>query len=120
MIRKFFSRLRRDKRGQGLVEYALLIAGVTLICAGAVAIFGHKTNDMIAAVAAIMPGAHTDDNGPIVSGKIITTTPASGTGAAINVNAIATQTGTDRLGGAFGSATTDTGVGGLITEAAQN
>ena len=75
MIRKFFSRLRRDKKGQGLVEYALLIAGVALISAAAVSLFGHKTSDMIGAVAAILPGAHTDDNNPIKSGHLIETRP---------------------------------------------
>ncbi|MBV8229297.1 MAG: class III signal peptide-containing protein, partial [Planctomycetaceae bacterium] len=73
MIRKFFSRLRRDKKGQGLVEYALLIAGVALISAAAVSLFGHKTSDMIAMVAAILPGAHTGDNGPVQSGHLIET-----------------------------------------------
>src|SRR4051812_13241341 len=77
MLLKLIRRLRRDKKGQGLVEYGLLIAGVALICAAAVSVFGHKTSDLIAAVAAIMPGAHTGDNGPIVSGHLIETTAAS-------------------------------------------
>ena len=100
MIRKFFSRLRRDKKGQGLVEYALLIAGVSLICAAAVSLFGHKTSDMIGAVAAILPGAHTDDNDPIQSGHLIETAPAASSGPiALDVNTIATTAkGTDRLG----------------------
>jgi Flp pilus assembly pilin Flp len=58
MLRKMF----RNKKGQGLVEYGLIIAGVALICAAAISVFGHKTNDLIAAVAAILPGAHADDN----------------------------------------------------------
>ena len=70
MFRKFLS----NKKGQGLVEYGLIIAGVALISAAAVSIFGHKTSDLIAAVATVMPGAHADDNGPIVSGKLIETT----------------------------------------------
>ena len=56
-------RLIRNRKGQGLVEYALIIAGVTLICAVGIAIFGHKVSDMISATAVILPGAHTDDNG---------------------------------------------------------
>jgi pilus assembly protein Flp/PilA len=90
--------LVKRRKGQGLVEYALLVAGVALICAAAVSVFGHKTNDMLAAIATILPGAHTDDNGPIVSGHIIETT--SGATGAIQVDAatIATTTGTDRLG----------------------
>ena len=71
MILNLLRRSRRDKKGQGLVEYALLIAGVALISAAAVSVFGHKTSDMIAAVAAILPGAHTDDNNTIQSGHLI-------------------------------------------------
>ena len=68
-MRKFFS----NKKGQGLVEYGLIIAGVALVCAAAIAIFGHKTSDLVAATAAVLPGAHADDNGPIVSAKLIET-----------------------------------------------
>ena len=49
-------RLIRNRKGQGLVEYALIIAGVTLICAVGIAIFGHKVSDMISATAVILPG----------------------------------------------------------------
>ena len=69
-MRKFFS----NKKGQGLVEYGLIIAGVALVCAAAISMFGHKTSDLVAATAAVLPGAHSDDNGPIVSGKLIETT----------------------------------------------
>ena len=68
----------RRRRGQGLVEYALIIAGVALIAAAAVSVFGHKVSDMIGATATVLPGAHADDNGPIESGKLIETTNAGG------------------------------------------
>jgi pilus assembly protein Flp/PilA len=113
MIRKFFSRLRRDKKGQGLVEYALLIAGVALISAAAVSLFGHKTSDMIGAVAAILPGAHNNDNGPIQSGHLIETAPV-GTGGsiALDVGTIAGTTNADRLGqNVFGAAGAGNGIG---------
>src|SRR3954453_4066787 len=97
MILKLLRRLRRDRKGQGLVEYGLLIAGVALICAAAVSVFGHKTNDMIAAVASILPGAHTDDNNAIVSGHLIETAPSANGTIGINVNAIATNKNSDRL-----------------------
>ena len=103
MILKFLRRLRRDKKGQGLVEYGLLIAGVALISAAAVSLFGHKTNDMIAMVAAVLPGAHLDDNAPIMSGKIIETKSTAGpgglagSGIGLDVGAIATNANTDRL-----------------------
>ncbi len=71
MLRKILS---RKSKGQGLVEYGLIIAGVALICAAAISVFGHKTSDLIAAVATILPGAHFDDNQPMASGKLIETT----------------------------------------------
>ena len=93
-------KLIRNRKGQGLVEYALIIAGVTLICAVGIAVFGHKVSDMIAAVAVILPGAHTDDNGPIVSGKIIETTAgAAGTPITLDANAIEGDAGQSRLFG---------------------
>jgi pilus assembly protein Flp/PilA len=47
-------RLLRNKKGQGLVEYGLLIAGVALICAATVSVFGHKTNDLLGATADVI------------------------------------------------------------------
>ncbi|MCH2372976.1 MAG: hypothetical protein MK538_02240 [Planctomycetes bacterium] len=98
-----FGRRQRRTCGAALVEYALLIAGVGLIAAAAVAIFGHKTSDMVAATAAILPGAHPDDNGPIVSGKVIETgTPSGGDPSADNplaldINSIIANAGNPRL-----------------------
>jgi hypothetical protein len=75
-----------------MVEYALLVAGVALIGAASTSIFGHKTNDMIAMTAAVLPGAHADDNGPIISGKLIETTNQAlgegGVGIGLDVDAI--------------------------------
>jgi pilus assembly protein Flp/PilA len=99
MILKFLRRLRRDRKGQGLVEYGLLIAGVALISAAAVSVFGHKTSDMIGAVATILPGAHSDDNNAITSGHLIETGAVGSSGSiALNANQIVTNKGTDRLG----------------------
>ena len=112
-MRKFLS----NKKGQGLVEYGLIIAGVALICAAAVSVFGHKTSDLIAAVATILPGAHDDDNGPMTSGKLIETTEAAaGVGITLDTVAIATNTNTYRLGANVGLAVPDD-FGGLILEA---
>jgi len=66
-------RLLRSKKGAALVEYGLLIAGVALVSAAAVSIFGHKTNELIAGIASVLPGAHADDNAPISSGQLIET-----------------------------------------------
>ena len=108
-------KLLRNRKGQGLVEYALLIAGVALICAAAVSVFGHKTNDMIAAVASVLPGAHTGDNGPIESGHIIETTDAGGGTIQLDAAAIVTNTNTARLGTNVGLDTPDS-FGGLVLE----
>ena len=104
-------RLLKDKTGEALVEYALIIAGVALIAAATISVFGHKTNDMLATAAAVMPGAHVDDNGPIVSGKVIETSPNApgldqgnnATGIGLDVNAITQANGTSRLGNDVGS-----------------
>jgi pilus assembly protein Flp/PilA len=104
-------RLLQCKKGAALVEYALLVAGVALVGSASVSIFGHKTNDMLATVASILPGAHTDDNGPMVSGKIIETAPgatnADTNPAAIglDVAGIIAGNGTDRLDSNLGNPT---------------
>jgi hypothetical protein len=62
---------------------------------------------MIAMVAGIMPGAHADDNNPIVSGKIIETAANGGPGGdaiALDVQAIVDNSGTERLGNNLGTA----------------
>ena len=117
MLRKFFG----NKKGQGLVEYGLIIAGVALICAAAISIFGHKTSDLIAAVAAVLPGAHAEDNGPLASGKLIETTPGTVGGAIeLDVATIEANSNTNRLGenvlGAGPTATVTADFGGLILE----
>ncbi len=113
----------RNQAGAALVEYSLLVGGVALICAAAVAVFGHKTNDMIAMVAAVLPGAHTDDNGAIVSGKIIETSAAANgvdsggtatTGIGLGVADIIANAGTARLGTNVG---TDGTLADLVIEA---
>ena len=71
-------RNRKDRKGQGLVEYALIIAGVALIGVVGISMFGHKTADLIGTVAAILPGAHTDDNAAIAAGHLIETTTTGG------------------------------------------
>ncbi len=96
------------KRGAALLEYSLLAAGVSLVAAAGVAMFGHKTTDMIGAVAAVMPGAHADDNGPIASGKLIETTPGSSGQVAVDVDAIVLNADSPRLGDNLGFANLDT------------
>lgn len=72
MINKL-RQILRCKKGQGLVEYGILVGGIALVCLAAVAILGHKTNDLVGTVAGVLPGAHLDDTAPIVSGKLVQT-----------------------------------------------
>jgi len=73
-MRKLFS----NKKGQGLVEYGILVGGIALVALAATAILGHKTTDLIGTVAAALPGAHSDDAGAIVSGRLVNVTQRSG------------------------------------------
>jgi pilus assembly protein Flp/PilA len=108
---KVLRRLGQNEKGATLVEYALIIAGVALIAAATISIFGHKTNDMLATTTAVLPGAHPEDNAPIVSGKIIETSPNApgldqgntATGVGIDVNAITQGNNTGRLANDVGS-----------------
>ena len=119
---KLVRRLKRSEKGAALVEYALIVAGVALIGAVAVSLFGHKVSDMLGTAAAIMPGAHADDNAPIVSGKTIETSPnAQGTdqggnaqtGIGLDVNAITQSNGKARLSDGVGG---DGSVSSLVLE----
>lgn len=103
-----FKSLIRCKKGAALLEYSLLAAGVSLVAAAGVAVFGHKTTDMISSVAAIMPGAHADDNGPIASGKIIETTGADTGQIQVDIDTIVTNTDSPRLGNNLGLTNLDT------------
>ncbi len=115
-MRKFFS----NKKGQGLVEYGLIIAGVALVCAAAISMFGHKTNDLLAATAAILPGAHDDDNAPMMSAKLIET-KVNDQGIQLDFGGIALAKDKPRLGLNFGLTTGTNGTagdfGGLVLEA---
>jgi len=86
------------RKGQALVEYALLVVCVAVVCAVALSMLGHKTNDALAVGAAIMPGAHDDDNKPIVSANAIPTT-AGANGLQLNTDALINK---DRYEGILG------------------
>ena len=73
-MKSLWRNLLKNRKGQALVEYGILVGGIALVCLAATAILGHKANDLIATTAASLPGAHTDDNGPIGSGKLVKTT----------------------------------------------
>jgi Flp pilus assembly pilin Flp len=116
---KLARRMLKCKKGAALVEYSLLVAGVALIGAASVAVFGHKTNDMIAMVAAVLPGAHADDNGPINSGKIIEVIPEGGTPGnpiGLDIDGIIANNGTIRLGSNVGANGTTNTLSDLVVE----
>ena len=73
-------KLLRNKKGQGLVEYGILVGGIALVALAATAILGHKTTDLIGTVAGALPGAHEEDNGAIVSGQLVNTTTSGQSG----------------------------------------
>lgn len=107
-MKRFQAPHNTKKRGAALVEYGLIVAGVALVAAAAVSIFGKKTSDMIGAAAAVLPGAQAQDNGAIRSGRLIETT-AGAQGSPIEVNAaiIEGQAGQARLGNNLGIDLTD-------------
>jgi Flp pilus assembly pilin Flp len=121
-----FRKLARDRKGQGLVEYALLVCGIAVVSLAAISLVGHKTSDLMGTAATMLPGAHQGDNGPILSGHLMET-DNNGQGGSIEVSidggkaggGILNQNGQDRLGlNLFGpgSVGSGNGVGGLIIE----
>jgi pilus assembly protein Flp/PilA len=115
---QLLKKLFRNKKGQGLVEYGLIIAGVALVCAAAVATFGHKTTDLWSAVTVIIPGAHTDDNNPIVSGKLLETSVNANGDIALDLDKVKGADNTDRLQqNLTGAGAGTNGFDGLIVEA---
>ncbi len=104
-------KLIRNRKGQGLVEYALIIAGVALIGVVGISMFGHKVADLIGTVAAVLPGAHTDDNGAIASGHLVGTTLDANGAISVDTNSViqSSNTSGQNLLGVSGDST-------LVTE----
>lgn len=91
--------LLKAKKGQALVEYGILVGAVAVVCLAATAVLGHKVNDLISVSAAVLPGAHSDDTGPIFSGKLVKTAQ-TGPGGSIVLDTSAGGAGSfsDNLG----------------------
>lgn len=70
MLRKhFYVRAKmKSRRGQGLVEYIVIVAAVAMISLVAVSMFGSKVADQYAIGAGMLPGAYPEDNLPITTG----------------------------------------------------
>ena len=64
-------RLIRDKKGQGFVEYALLVAGIALVGAIGVTIIGQKSGELLDAMATVIPASTPQTNNDIQSGALI-------------------------------------------------
>ena len=60
---------KQARKGQGLVEYIIIVASVALIALVALSMFGHKVADQYAIGSGMLPGAHTEDNAAIVTGE---------------------------------------------------
>ncbi len=56
-MRSVRNRNRKLRRGQALVEYTIIVAAVALVALGSISLLGHKTNDMLGTLTAILPGA---------------------------------------------------------------
>ncbi len=66
-----FKRVLKNKKGQGFVEYALLIVGVAMVGLIGVTILGVKTNHMISALALTLPGPNNGENNKLNTGTML-------------------------------------------------
>ena len=94
---RFSSSRKRARRGQALVEYAIVVAGVALVGLAAVTLLGHKTGHMLEVTTVVLPGAHSDDNGPMFAAQLVETTDSANGAIGLDVNAIMSDSGTGRL-----------------------
>ena len=53
---RWLRRIFGEQVGATMAEYALIVAGVALIGAAAIAVFGHKVTDLLGMSAAVVPG----------------------------------------------------------------
>lgn len=89
------------RKGAVVAEYGVLLAGNLLVALAAISMFGHKIGDIWGTVTAIIPGAHTDDNAPLVAPQLVETALQNGA-VGIDYNSIATEVGQERLGNNLG------------------
>lgn len=91
------------RKGQALVEYALLIAGIAIVGVVAIAVMGHKISDQFGMMAAILPGAHVDDNKPIQSSATLIPFDTAGTRITLDAANLVSAAGIDRTAGLLGA-----------------
>src|SRR5438445_40443 len=91
------------RKGSVLVEYALLIAGIVLVSVVGISVLGHKTFSQFAIMAAIMPGAHADDNHPIAPAKTLPFTPDGDGALTLDSTRLVDPKGLDRMNFVIGA-----------------
>lgn len=67
---------KKTRRGASMVEYAVLLGSVCLICLVGMSFLGNKTGDIIGALATTLPGANVEDDLSIVSHRLVEFRPA--------------------------------------------
>lgn len=78
---------KKTRRGASMVEYAVLLGSVCLICLVAMSFLGNKTGDIIGALATTLPGANLEDDLSIVSHRLVEYRPAVFDAAYIEIDA---------------------------------
>ena len=81
-------RLLKEKKGQGLAEYAVILMAVLVVSLGAITVLGHNVGDLLATVAAILPGSEPDYDQPVFVGEFIelNVPPVAGAAAGIQLD----------------------------------
>jgi Flp pilus assembly pilin Flp len=102
MLLKKLGNVRR--KGQAMVEYALLVVCIAVVGAVATSMLGHKTADTLGVAASIMPGAHTDDNHPINTAQAVPTTLDANGNIVIDTSTVSGIMQADRFSPILGSA----------------
>jgi len=91
-----FSKLR--KKGQAAVEYAVLLVAILIVSIAAISLLGHKTADLWALAAVVIPGGHEEDNGPVFAGELIETTDSDPNAPiVVDLDAILANTDQNRI-----------------------
>jgi hypothetical protein len=100
MLRKS---IQRKRKGSVLVEYGLLLAGIVVVSVVAIAVLGHKISDQYGVAAAVLPGAHLDDNKPIAKNSGGIPFVDDGTGKLVlDAANLVSPAGVDRMAGLLG------------------
>ena len=103
----------RNRKGQGLVEYALIVGGVAVTCALAITVFGMKTSEMLAGYAGLLPGANADTNANINQSGLFELSNANGQ-LQLDMDVIVGEVGQERLNIAIDPAG-DNGIESYVT-----